>query len=75
MTKNENYDEFNKNEGDELIKKHFEKTVLTLKILMNNVNMMYYFEKLKVKIDELLAQKRPSLIHLEKIMIRCLKLY
>jgi len=43
---------------------------------MNTMNMMYYYEKLKVKIDELIASgNRPSLIHLEKLMIRCLKLY
>jgi hypothetical protein len=43
---------------------------------MNTMNMMYYYEKLKVKIDELIALgNRLSLIHLEKLMIRCLKLY
>jgi hypothetical protein len=43
---------------------------------MNFMNMMYYYEKLKLKIDELVAYgNTPSLIHLEKIMSRCLKLY
>lgn len=40
------------------------------------MNMMYYFEKLKMKIDEIVdSGNRPSLIHFEKIMSRCLKLY
>ena len=43
---------------------------------MNQMNMMYFYEKLKIKIKELTKNgKRPSLIHLEKIMSRCLKLY
>ena len=38
--------------------------------------MMYFFEKLQMKIKELTKNdRRPSLIHLEKIMSRCLKLY
>lgn len=40
------------------------------------MNMMYFYEKLKIKITELTKNgRKPSLVHLEKIMSRCLKLY
>jgi len=59
-----------------IIEKHWVKTIDTLRILMNQMNMMYFFEKLKIKINELTKDgNRPSLVHLEKIMSRCLKLY
>jgi hypothetical protein len=76
MVTDDKYDEFNENEGVAIINKHWEKTVDTLKKLMNTMNMMYFFEKLKFKIQELTRfGNRPSLVHLEKIMSRVLKLY
>ena len=76
MVKNDQYEEFNQTEGVAIIEKHWVKTIDTLRILMNQMNMMYFFEKLKLKINELTRDgKRPSLVHLEKIMSRCLKLY
>jgi len=40
------------------------------------MNMMYYFEKLKLTFHQFTKDgKIPSLVHLEKIMSRCLKLY
>jgi len=40
------------------------------------MNMMYYFEKLKLTFQQFTKNGRiPSLVHLEKIMSRCLKLY
>ena len=72
MVSDDKYEEFNQNEGVAIIEKHWMKTVETLKKLMNHMNMMYFFEKIKIKINEL---KVISLVHLEKIMSRCLKLY
>lgn len=43
---------------------------------MNQMNMMYFFEKLKLQLLQFeKPERRPSLVHLEKIMSRCLKLY
>jgi len=43
---------------------------------MGTMNMMYYYEKLKAQIQKLEApDKRPSVVHLEKLMSRCLKLH
>ena len=53
MASADNYKEFNEVEGVAIIDKHWVKTVDTLKKLMNQMNMMYYYEKLKVKINEL----------------------
>jgi hypothetical protein len=76
MASDDKYEEFSKNEGIAIIEKHWEKTVTTLQALMNQMNMMYFYEKLKVKITELTKNgRKPSLIHLEKVMSRCLKLY
>lgn len=76
MVNKDKYEEFSKTEGVAIIDKHWTKTVDTLRILMNQMNMMYFFEKLKLKINEITQNgKRPSLVHLEKIMSRCLKLY
>lgn len=43
-----NYQEFNENEGITIIEKHWSKTVHTLEVLMNQMNMMYYFHKLRL---------------------------
>lgn len=53
MATSEQYKEFAENEGVAIIEKHWEKTVNTLRALMNQMNMMYFFEKLKIKIKEL----------------------
>ena len=40
------------------------------------MNMMYFFEKLKLEFDEYEKPgRRPTLMALEKIMQRCFKLY
>ena len=71
-----NYEEFNETEGQTIIEKHWSKTVHTLEVLMNQMNMMYYFHKLRLQIEQYEAPgKRPSLMALEKIMNRCFKLY
>lgn len=38
-----NFEEFNQNEGEAIINRHWAKTVNTLEHLMNLMNMMYYF--------------------------------
>ena len=43
---------------------------------MTQMNMMYYFHKLRLQLEAYERPgKRPSLMALEKIMNRCLKLY
>jgi hypothetical protein len=43
---------------------------------MNKMNMMYFFEKLKLQLLQFdKPGRKRSLVHLEKIMSRCLKLY
>ena len=49
MANENNNEEFNLNEGYVIIVKHWSKTVDTLQTLMCNMNMMYYFERLKLK--------------------------
>ena len=46
MVNADKYEEFNSIEGVAIINKHWVKTVDTLKKLMNQMNMMYFFEKL-----------------------------
>jgi len=68
--------EFEQTEGLAIINKHWVKTVNTLQKLMNTMNMMYYFQKLKILYDECdKPGKRPSIGLLEKTMNRCFKLY
>mmetsp|Transcript_5194 Transcript_5194/g.8025 ORF Transcript_5194/g.8025 Transcript_5194/m.8025 type:complete len:136 (+) Transcript_5194:4610-5017(+) len=43
----------------------------TLEVLMNQLNMMYYWEKVRLMFVDL----DPTLVHLQKLMSRCLKLY
>ena len=63
-------------EGPQIVAQNWEKTLKTMEILMNQLNMMYFFEKLKVKIKEMEnAGHQPNVTHLEKLMGRCLKLY
>lgn len=70
------FEEYDNDEGVKIIEKNWDKTTRTLQQLMSHFNMMFYFEKLKLKINDLTKSgKRPSLIHLEKLMSRCLKIY
>jgi len=76
MVSEPQYEEFNENEGYAIICKHWVKTINTLQKLMNTMNMMYFFEKLKLQFKQFEEPgNRPSIVHLEKIMSRCIKLY
>ena len=76
MDKGDNVEEFNENEGLAIIKKHWGKTITTLQKLMSMMNMMYYYEKLKLQFAKLEAPgRRPNIDHLEKLLSRCKKLY
>lgn len=56
----------------EINKKYLDKTMRTLSILMNQMNMMYYWEKIRL---EYCDQDILSIFDLEKLMSRCVKLY
>lgn len=77
MNKDHHAEEFDETEGKLILKKHWKKTCETLKRLMNQMNMMYYYEKIKLQVldphDN--PENEPRIIHLEKLMNRCLKLY
>lgn len=67
----ENIKELNKTDTLQIIEEFKEKTFYTLEILMNQCNMMYYWEKIRFEfLDE-----DPNLDQLEKLMSRCLKQY
>ena len=71
MVTKANTKEFTQTEGPELADHHFEKTMRTLEILMNQMNLMYYFERLK----NYFLDKQATHEHLAKLIRRCLKLY
>ena len=71
MLNDNNNDEFEKREGKQIIMKHSDKTLHTLKVLMEQLNMMYYWEKIKSHF----GVNKPTLEQLNKLMMRCLKLY
>ena len=48
MNKDHHSEEFHDNEAKLILKKHWKKTCETLKRLMNQMNMMYYYEKIKL---------------------------
>lgn len=74
--KGTNVEEFDQNEGQAIIAKHWGKTMKTLQKLMCMMNMMYYFEKLKLQFSKLEAPgSKPSIDELEKLLSRCKKLY
>lgn len=76
MDKGDDVEEFNETEGMAIIKKHWGKTMSTLQKLMSMMNMMYYYEKLKLQFSKLEAPgSRPKIDHLEKLLSRCKKLY
>ena len=64
-------DDFIKREGVAIVNKHAQKTFYTLEILMTQMNMMYFFSRLKQHFDT----KSPTIEQLKKLMVRCLKLY
>ena len=67
----ENNKEFKNNEGITILAQHQDKVMRTLEVLMNQMNMMYYWEKIRLyfKVND------PSLDQLLKLMNRILKLY
>jgi hypothetical protein len=68
---NANTKEFNEVEGEIILAKHSEKTMHTLEVLMNQMNMMFYYEKLRQYFKEI----QPNLDQLSKLMQRCMKIY
>ena len=71
MVNQQNSEEFNRIEGKQILDEHFQKIMITVEILMNQLNMMYYWERLRVYFQE----HEPSLDSLGKLINRCLKLY
>ena len=55
----------------ELNELYYEKTMHTMEVLMSQMNLMYYCEK--VRLD--FADHEPNLHQLEKLMSRSLKMY
>lgn len=49
MISSENTDEIHKENLQEINKLYLEKTMRTLSILMNQMNMMYYWEKIRLE--------------------------
>jgi len=43
----------------------------TCEVLMNQLNMMYYWEKIRL----MFIDQDPTLTQIQKLMSRCLKLY
>ena len=58
-------------EKEELVATYFKKTMHTVEVLMNQLNMMYYLEKIRL----IFVDEEPTIQHLTKLMTRCLKLY
>lgn len=67
----DNVEDITNNEGKPMVKKHFSKTMHTLEVLMNQLNMMYYWEKVRL----MFIDQEATIIQLQKLMSRCLKLY
>jgi hypothetical protein len=44
--------EFKKTEGQSLIQEHWQKTLSTIEVLMRQMNMMYYYQKLGLELDK-----------------------
>ena len=64
-------EEFRQYEGEAFIKEHKEKTFKTLEVLMTNLNMNYFW----IRIRFFFAKREPILEELQKLFNRCLKLY
>ena len=76
MDRGDDREEFKEAEGQAIIRKHWGKTMTTLQKLMTMMNMMYYYEKLKLQFSSKnLPGGRPGVEHLEKLLERCKKLY
>ena len=71
MISNQNDKDFLANEGAMIIDKHFLRVMRTLEILMNQLNMMFYWERLRYYFLE----HEPKIDDLHKLMSRILKLY
>lgn len=65
-------EEFSANEAQKIIEENFSKTMETMEVLMNQMNMMYHWEKVKIGFIE---QESITLDDVEKLLMRCLKLY
>ena len=61
--------EFERREGKKIVSLHRDKLLKTVKVLMEQMNMMYFYERIKEGFSE------PSLDELYRLMARCLKLY
>jgi len=68
----ENTEEMNQTDAKGIHKLYYDKTMNTLEVLMNQLNMMYYYEKVRVEFAD---QDVLEIDQLEKLMSRCLKLY
>lgn len=55
----------------EIIEKYLKKTMQTLQVLMNQMNMMFYWEKLRLEFSD----QEIDLFTLKKLQSRCIKLY
>ena len=76
MDKGDDVEDFKDGEGQAIIKKHWGKTMKTLQKLMIMMNMMYYYEKLKMQFSNFeTPDNLPSVEVLEKLLERCKKLY
>merc|ERR1712178_461305 len=64
-------EEFKKFEGDFIIAKHCDKTFVTLEVLMTQLNMDYFWRRIKI----FFSGRDPDLEELSKLLNRCLKLY
>jgi len=64
-------EEFAKVEGPKFVSQHKEKTFKTLEVLMTNLNMQYFW----LRIRFFFAKRDPVLEEIEKLFNRCLKLY
>ena len=62
-----------KYEGEQktISEKYYNKTMHTLEVLMNQLNMMYYWEKIRL----MFIDQDPNLIQLQKLMGRAIKCY
>ena len=66
-------EEFRHNEGVIILREHWSKTVLTLERLMSQMNLMFFFEKLRASLPR--SPSQATIDQLAKMMSRCTKLY
>lgn len=70
-SKTDQQEEFQENEGALIVNKHSEKIFTTLEVLLNHLNMQYFWQRLKIYFQG----REPELDEMSKMIIRCLKLY